>query len=70
MQISVNLNPKVRIKLNDRMIKQEGRFVYLQSEINSEGKLNRKIKKISNLRKEFYEAKIPKQCITTIYKVL
>jgi hypothetical protein len=29
MQISVNLNPKVRIKVNERMIKLVGKFIYL-----------------------------------------
>jgi hypothetical protein len=39
MRISRNLDAKIRIKANDTMVKEVDKLVYLESEINSEGKL-------------------------------
>jgi hypothetical protein len=39
MRIWRNLDAKVKLKANDPTVKEIDKFIYLESEINSEGKL-------------------------------
>jgi hypothetical protein len=68
------LDTNIIIKVNDTMVKQVDKFIYLGSEINSEGKTDREInRKILNCPKLYQiyrliimELRFPKQCKTSI----